>query len=248
MHRRRKGSLRQGRDQGYPARRPKRLRRDGEAVRRLSALLALAVAITGCFDVIHLRPELRAPASRRDSLALADALEALIESGRATNDDRKAAYDAICGFQVESIEYAFARASLAGRLAQVRGLSAIGLVRDMERWGRLAFRLDARWRDGAPRRLLGTMYVLVPGSLVQHGTSEDGLELLERQVKEFPGDPVNRIRLAEGYVSLSDPDPAFEHLCFALAREKELKRSDDALLDSLVTQVGGRAKLGCDGD
>jgi len=130
----------------------------------------------------------------------------------------------------------------------VRGLSAIGLVRDMERWGRLAFRLDARWRDGAPRRLLGTMYVLVPGSLVQHGTSEDGLELLERQVKEFPGDPVNRIRLAEGYVSLSDPDPAFEHLCFALAREKELKRSDDALLDSLVTQVGGRAKLGCDGD
>jgi len=210
------------------------------------ASASLALALAGCFDVIHLRPELRAPASRRDALALADALERMIEEGRATNDDRAAAYDAVCAWTAGSVEYAFARASLAGRLAQVRGVTAIQLVRDMESWGRAALKLDPRWRDGAPRRLVGTMYVLVPGSLVQHGNSEDGLELLEKQAKEFPDEPVNRLRLAEAYVTLGDPEPAQEHLCFVVAHEKSLKKSDDALLESLLEQTGGRTKLSCD--
>lgn len=130
----------------------------------------------------------------------------------------------------------------------MRGITAIQLVRDMERWGRAAYKLDPKWRAGAPRRLLGTMYVLVPGSLVQHGTSEDGLELLEQQAKEYPSDPVNRLRLAEGYVALGDGEAAQEHVCFTLGHDKELKKSDDALLDSLVAQLGGRAKLPCDDD
>lgn len=213
---------------------------------RFVALAAMLVALGGCFDVIHLRPELRAPASRRDPLALAEALERLIEEGRATTDDRAAAYEAIRGWQADTVEYAFARASLAGRLAQVKGVTAIGLVREMETWGRLAMKLDAKWHQGAARRLVGTMYVLVPGSLVQHGTSEDGVELLEKQAKEFPDDPVNRLRLAEGYVTLGDTDSALAPLCFVVAHEKELKRSDDALLDALLEQLGGRAKLPCD--
>jgi hypothetical protein len=206
----------------------------------------VSLALAGCLDVIHLRPELRAPAARRDALALSESLEKLIDDGRATQDDRQAAYDAVCAWQADTAEYAFARASLAGRLAQIRGITAIALVRDMETWGRLSMKLEPKWRNGAARRMLGTMYVLAPGSLVQHGTSEDGLELLEAQVKDYPTEPANHVRLAEGYVTLGDPDPAKPHLCFALAHEKDLRPVDATLLASLVETVGGRGKLSCD--
>lgn len=201
--------------------------------------------LVACFDTVALRPELRAPATQHDAVGLADALERMVDEGRATPDDREAAYEAICSWTDTSVEYAFARASLAGRLAQVRGVTAVGLVREMEHWGREALRLDPRWRDGAPKRLLGTMYVLVPGKLVRHGTSEEGLELLEAQTRDFPGDPVNHLRLAEAYVTLDDVEPATEHLCFALARSKSLKASDASLLASLVEQAGGRTSLDC---
>lgn len=199
----------------------------------------------GC-DVIALRPELRAPASRRDALALCDALEKLIDDGRATPADREAVYRAVKDWQAPTAEYAYARASIAGRLAQVRGLTAVGLIRDMETWGRMSMKLDRKWHDGAARRLVGTLYVLAPGSLLQHGNSEDGLDLLDKQVAEYPRDPVNRVRLAEGFISLNDPDPAREHLCFALAYEQGLRATDHKLLMSLIDQFGGTAKLKCE--
>lgn len=177
---------------------------------------------------------------------MTNALELLIDEGRATLDDRRAAYDAICAWKGDSAEYAFARASLAGRLAQLTGITAIALVRDMESWGRLSLKLDPNWHEGAARRMLGTMYVLAPGSLVQHGNSEDGIELLEQQAAEYPSNPANRIRLAEGYITLNDPDPASAHLCFVLQHEKELRPTDATLLQALLEQVGGRAKLDCD--
>ena len=217
------------------------------AIRSAVALGAAVLALlgAGCFDVIALRPELRAAVSRRDALALADALEQLIDEGRASDSDREAAYDAVRKWRRSGAEYAFARAAIAGRLAQVRGLSAAGLVREMERLARESMTLDAKFRDGAARRMLGTLYVLAPAQLLEHGDSEEGLELLEKQAAEYPRAPQNHLRLAEGYLGLNDPGEAREPLCVALDHATELLRSERKLLATLIEQSGGRAELDC---
>jgi hypothetical protein len=208
-------------------------------------LAALSMGCAAC-DVIALRPELRAPAARQDALALSEALEKLIDDGRATPDDREAAHKAIKRWSSETPEYAYARASIAGRLAQVRGLTAVFLIHEMEIWGRIAMKLDPKWHDGAARRLLGTLYVLAPANLLQHGNSEEGIDLLQKQVSDYPKDPVNHVRLAEAFVSLNDPDPARPHLCFAQAHEAEMRPTEQKVLKGLVDQLGGKAKLACD--
>src|SRR5438876_256653 len=82
-------------------------------------------------------------------------------------------------WSAQTPEYAYARAQITGRLAQVRGLTAVFLIHEMETWGRISMKLDPKWHDGAARRLLGTLYVLAPANLLQHGNSEEGLDLLE---------------------------------------------------------------------
>ncbi len=199
----------------------------------------------GCFDVIALRPEFRAAAARHDALAIADGLEKLIDSNKDTSNDRAAAYDAVRQWPNRAADYAFARASLAGRLAQVKGLSAIGLVREMERWARYSIKLDASFRKGAAKRMLGTLYVLAPASLLDHGDSEEGLELLEGLLEKHPEDIENHLRVAEGYVSLDDPEPAYPALCKCSAGRARLRPSDQRLLAHLLEQVGGLKALNC---
>jgi hypothetical protein len=206
--------------------------------------LALALLGAGCFDVIALRPELRAAATKRDAEALAEALEDLIDRGMATPDDRRAAYEAIKEWRRPTAEYAYARASIAGRLAQVRGLTAIKLVAEVERWARYSLAIDPKYREGAARRMLGTLYVLAPARFLDNGDSEKGLELLQRQVKEYPRDPVNHLRVAEAFISLNDPTPSVKHLCYARDHARGLRISERRLLAALIEQIGGT--LDCD--
>jgi predicted Zn-dependent protease len=222
------------------------MRRPTARARRLLAVLCLLVAgsTIGCGSLI-LRPELRQPAARRDALALAEAVEDLIDRQVDKPDDREAAYDEVCKWRERTAAYGYARASLAGRLAQIRGLTAIPLITEMEAWARYSIELDPHFRGGAARRMLGTLYSLAPAALVKHGDSEKGLELLEELVEEYPDAPENRLRLAEAYISLDDPDPSFEHLCRCLAQQRALRPSEQRLLATLVEDVGGRAALGC---
>jgi hypothetical protein len=209
--------------------------------------VALTLGFGGaCLDVIPLRPELRPAAVEHDALDLSDRLEDLIDRQADTPEDRSAAYDAVKAWKEKSAEYAYARAKLAGRLAETRGLSAVGLIKDMERWARISIALDPRFRDGAARRMLGTLYVLAPASVVKFGDSEEGLEMLEKQLERYPDNPENHLRLAEGYIALGDPFPAYELLCHVRVRGDGLSGSDKRLLDSLVKQVGGPEELLCD--
>ncbi|MBW2524311.1 MAG: hypothetical protein JRI23_09060 [Deltaproteobacteria bacterium] len=178
-------------------------------------------------------------------MALSDALEKLIDEQQATDEDREAAYEAVKRLEEDTAEYAFARAALAGRLAQVRGLTAIGLVAEAEKYARLSRKLDPDFRDRAAQRMLGTLYVMAPAALVEHGDSETGLELLEELVDERPDRIENRLRLAEGYVVLDDPEPAFEHLCWCLERKSTLRPDAQRLLAQVVEDAGGVAELGC---
>jgi len=120
----------------------------------------------------------------------------------------------------------------------------VGLVAEAEKWARRSHALDPKYRDGAARRMLGTLYVMAPASLVKHGDSEDGLEMLEEVLDEYPDNLENHLRVAEAYVSLDDPDPAYELLCTCLDRKQELRPDSQRLLYRLVDSVD-QEELGC---
>lgn len=173
-------------------------------------------------------------------------LEGLIDADRAELDDRRQAYEAVAAKPDDgSAEYAFVRAALAGRVAEAEGLGAGDLVAQAERWARESVKRDPEFDDRAATRMLGTLYVLAPGRMVEHGDSEDGLEMLETLAKERPADPRNTLRLAEAYVSLGEVDPALEPLCRTEAAKARLLAGEQRLLARLIDDIGGREALGC---
>jgi hypothetical protein len=180
-------------------------------------------------------------------MELHDALEAKIADGTATERDRQQAHASIQAIADDgTAEYAFVRAALAGRLAQERGLAAIGLVKEVETWAMRSIERDPAYRRGEARRMLGTLYVLA-SKHVEHGDSEEGLTLLEDLVAEYPDDVVNHLRLGEGYVALGDPEGGFEALCRAHAGRSALSREEVELLNGLIEDAGGMEALGCGG-
>jgi hypothetical protein len=127
---------------------------------------------------------------------------------------------------------------VTGRLVQQRGLPGASLVGDVEDWALRSLELDPAFREGAAARLLGTLWVLAPASLLDHGDSERGLELLAALVRDYPRRIENHLRLAEAYVALRDPVPAEPHLCICLADKAALRRDEQQLLDQLVAVAG----------
>jgi hypothetical protein len=95
--------------------------------------------------------------------------------------------------------------------------------------------------------MLGTLYVLAPASLLKHGDSETGLQMLEALAHDHPDVPENSLRLAEAYVSLGDNAAARPHVCRCLGVRARLRRDDQQLLNQLFAQLtGGGKSLGCD--
>jgi hypothetical protein len=189
---------------------------------------ALGVTALGgaCFAVAcatgaPVSPALELAAERRDPLAVADTLEALIAEDEDSPADREYAYTAV-----------------TRRLVQQRGLLGASLVDDVEDWALRSRELDPAFRDGAATRLLGTLWVLAPASLLSYGDSERGLELLDSLVRDYPGGIQNHLRLAEAYIALHDPEPAEPHLCVCLANRAALRRDEQQLLDQLVIVAG----------
>jgi thioredoxin-like negative regulator of GroEL len=210
----------------------------GERRFRIPALLALLLASSCVTPRGVVDPDLKAVGERHDALVTSDALEDLIDRGVDSPADRAYAYRVIREEKEESAAYAFARAAVTGRLVQQRGLRAAGLVKEVESWALVSQALDPDFRNGAATRLLGTLYVSAPATFLEHGDSEQGLDLLEQLVEAHPDVIENQLRLAEGYIALGDPDPAVPHLCACLARREELRRDDQRLLDQLVITAG----------
>lgn len=211
----------------------------GERWCRLAVLLGLLLA-PGCATLQRgsVSPELAAAAERRDALDIADALESLIERDEDSQADREFAYEAIRTTEENTAAYAFARASVTGRLVQSRGLRGANQVGEVEEWALRSQTLDPDFRDGAATRLLGTLYVIAPATFLEQGDSELGLEMLEQLAQKHPDVPENQLRLAEAYIALGDLEPAGPHLCASLAQRSALRRDDQQLLDQLVATAG----------
>jgi hypothetical protein len=189
----------------------------------------------------------REVAPSKSATEILDELEARIDAGTDTPKDRARAYEQVKAVPDDgSADYAFARAAVAGRLAENRGAKAGRLVTEAEAWALRALERDPAYRDGAAVRMLGTLYVLAPGRLVEHGDSEDGLTMLEELTEAHPEDPRNHLRVAEAYLHLGDPGPSRPSLCAALQGESALRPDDQRLLTRLVADAGGRDALGCE--
>lgn len=206
----------------------------------LAAILVAASAGMGCKPSADLNnPSF---AGTHSAFEVYERLEALIDAQKDNKQDREDAYALVVKQADTSPEYYFARAAVAGRLAENRGLQALGLVTETEDYARKVRAIDPDYREGAATRMLGTLYVLAPPSLVKHGDSETGLELLEAEVKAHPERLISRLRLAEAYIALGDPEPAKEHLCVVQRGEATLSAGDRRLLTKLVADSG---KLEC---
>lgn len=174
-------------------------------------------------------------AEQHDALALSDALEELISAGKDTPADRAFAYHSIASREEpSSAAYAFARAAITGRYVQTHGLAGVRHIAEVETWARRSRELDPQFRGGVATRMLGTLYVLAPATVLAHGDSEEGLALLEGLVKLHPEVPENHLRLAEALVALGDPAPAAPHLCFCLGARASLRPDERLLLDRVV--------------
>ncbi len=202
------------------------------------------VPVLGCTGST-LPPSLVSAAEQRDALAISDGLEQMIDRLEATPAHRWGAYDEVCKWPQPGAEYAFARAALAGRVAQLEGVSAIGLIGKMETWARKSIELDGDFRQGAATRMLATLYVLAPASMVSDGDSEKGLEMLEALHQKHPDVLENKLRLSEAYVALDDHEPAYPLLCSCLRKAAKLRPDDRRLLAKLTDDVGGHEELQC---
>jgi hypothetical protein len=204
----------------------------------VAALVALG-ALPACVMMrAQTHPELKTVAQQGDTLALSDALEALIAQGQDTPADRAYAYSVVRTQEPDTAATAYARASITGRLVQDQGLRAATLIADVERYGLRSRELDPSFRDGAAALLLGKLYVMAPATFLERGDSETGLELLEEITTAYPDNPENHLRLAEAYLTLQDPEPAGPHLCFCLAHRAALRPDDRQLLEALLDEVG----------
>jgi hypothetical protein len=206
--------------------------------------LAVVLALTACLGTTSgssnagVSPALTVANQQNDALAIADALEELIASGADRAEDRQFAYNAVKAKAFDTAAYCYARAQVTGRLVQQRGLLGADLVGEVEHFARRSKQLDPSFRTGAATRMLGTLYVIAPPALLQHGDSETGLEMLEKLVQEHPDVIENHLRVAEAYIALGDQDPALPHLCKCQAEQQRMRRDDRVLLGQLMKDAG----------
>lgn len=213
-----------------------------------SLLLACALATLACKPIAKTsNPELATASRQKDVIEMERVLEGMIDSESASDEDREYAYAQAEKTKDDgSAAYALARAGIVGRYAESKGLKALWLIKEIEALALQSIERDPGYEGAAARRMLGTLYVLA-GDHTEKGDSEEGLELLEELVDEDAANPRNRLRLAEGYIFLGDPDPALEHLCLVNENGGELRPSEQRLLARLFGDVGGVEEAGCGG-
>lgn len=165
-------------------------------------------------------------------------------------EDKIAFYDegvqcgeAAVGIDENSLEANFWLAVCYGAFGQEKGvMQSLALVQPIKKAAERAANIDGTYFYGGPWRVLGRLYHKAPGFPISVGSTKKAIECLEKAVAAGPKFFLNRIFLAEAYLSNRDQAKAREQLEWVLnaAPNKNHEREDAdnqrqaaALLESL---------------
>ena len=141
-----------------------------------------------------------------------------------------------------SVEANFWLAANYGSYGQEKGImQSLALVKPIKETAEKVVSLDESYFYGGAHRVLGRLYHKAP-SLISIGNIKKAIQHLEKAVEIGPKFFLNRIFLAEAYISTRDKDKAREHLNFIIENpanenheieDEDIKRQAETLLANL---------------
>jgi len=147
------------------------------------------------------------------------------------------------GINADSLEANFWLAVNSGSYGQEKGImQSLAMISPIKAAAEKALELDSDYFYGGPWRVLGRLYHKAPGFPFSIGNTKKAVEYLEKAVKAGPKFYLNRLFLAEAYISNREKAKAKEHLEWILnaplnknhEREDEgYKREAETLLEKL---------------
>lgn len=121
--------------------------------------------------------------------------------------------EAAIGIDENSLEGNFWLAVNYGSFGQEKGImQSLALIQPMKERAERAAEIDARYFYGGPYRVLGRLYHKAPGFPFSIGSTKKAIEYLEKAVETGPKFFLNRIFLAEAYISNREKAKAREQL------------------------------------
>src|SRR5215203_6655705 len=118
----------------------------------------------------------------------------------------------------DSLEANFWLAVNSGSYGQEKGImQSLAMVQPIKRAAEKALEIDGGYFYGGPWRVLGRLYHKAPGFPFSAGNTRKAIECLEKAVELGPKFYLNRLFLAEAYLSNRDKAQAREQLEWILA-------------------------------
>ncbi len=143
----------------------------------------------------------------------------------------------------DSLESNFWLSVNYGSFGQEKGImQSLALISPIKDAAEKALKLDANYFYGGPWRVLGRLYHKAPGFPFSIGNTKKAIECLEKAVELGPRFFLNRLFLAEAYISNRDKAKAKEHLEWILktppnknheCEDEDYKRQAQSLLEKL---------------
>jgi tetratricopeptide (TPR) repeat protein len=143
----------------------------------------------------------------------------------------------------DSLESNFWLAVNSGSYGQEKGImQSLALITPIKESAEKALELDEKFFYGGPHRVLGRLYHKAPGFPFSVGNTKKAVEHLEKAVEIGPKFFLNRLFLAEAYISNRDKKKAKEQLEFIVnappnknheIEDKDYKNQAQTLLESL---------------
>ena len=113
----------------------------------------------------------------------------------------------------DSLESNFWLAVNSGSFGQKKGImQSLAMISPIKNAAEKALKIDANYFYGGPWRVLGRLYHKAPGFPFSIGNTKKAIECLEKAVELGPKFYLNRLFLAEAYISNREKDKAREQL------------------------------------
>lgn len=143
----------------------------------------------------------------------------------------------------DSLESNFWLAVNYGSYGQEKGImQSLALVNPIKEAAEKALELDEKYFYGGPFRVLGRLYHKAPGFPFSIGNTRKAIEYLEKAVELGPKFFLNRLFLAEAYISNRSKEKAREQLRWVLdaplnknheSEDEDYKRQAESLLEDV---------------